>query len=100
MKLLRRHYCACRQSVTTTVGRFVELLAFKGENEWQISAVNVGDAEDGRLIPSFTVTVKTDFKPKGVYLLPDETPIPFTYEDGKTTFTAREMDLFDMYRII
>lgn len=100
MKLLRRHYCACRQSVTTTVGRFVELLAFKGENEWQISAVNVGDAEDGRLIPSFTVTVKTDFKPKGVYLLPDETPIPFAYEDGKTTFTAREMDLFDMYRII
>ncbi len=100
MKLLRRHFCSCRQAVTSTADKLVELIAFKGENEWQISAVNVGDAEDGRLIPSFTVTVKTGFAPKGVYLLPDETPVPYTYEDGKVTFTAREMDLFDMYRIV
>ena len=100
MKLLRRHFCICKQSVTSTASGLVELLAFKGDNEWQISAVNVGDAEDGRMIPSFTVTVKTGFEPKGVYLLPDETPVPYTYEDGKVTFTAREMDLFDMYKII
>ena len=100
MKLLRRHFCVCRQSLTSTASHLVELLAFKGDKEWQVSAVNVGDAEDGRLIPSFTVTVKTGFEPKGVYLLPEETPVPYTYEDGKVTFTAREMDLFDMYKIV
>lgn len=100
MKLLRRYFCSCRQQVTSSVSHLVELLAFKDEGEWQISAVNVGDAEDGRMIPAFTVTVKTGFAPKGVYLLPDETSVPYTYEDGKVTFTAREMDLFDMYKII
>lgn len=101
MKLLRRYYPACLQTVTSTASHLVELLAFKDEGEWQISAINVGDAEDGRLIPNFTVTVKTGFAPKGVYLLPDEkTSLPFTYEDGKLTFTVENMDLFAMYKII
>jgi hypothetical protein len=100
MKLLARHLPTSCRSLTTTASHLVELLAYKGENEWQVSAINVGNAEDGRLIPSFSVTVKTGFAPKGVYLLPDETPVPFTYEDGQVTFTAREMDLFDMYHIL
>ena len=100
IKLLRRYFCECRQVVTSTASHLVELLAFKSDKEWQVSAINVGDAEDGRLIPSFTVTVKTGFEPKGVYLLPEETPVPYTYEDGKVTFTARTLDLFDMYQIV
>jgi len=100
MRLVRRYYSADAQTVTTDAPKLVELIAFRDDAEWLISAVNIGDAEDGRMIPAYTVTVKTDFEPKGVCRLPDEAPVPYVYRDGKVTFTASEMDLFDMYRII
>lgn len=76
-----------------------ELVVFADEKEWLISAVNVGDAEDGRLIPAFEVKIKSEKPPRAVYLLPEKTPVPFSYEDGRIVFTVKEMDLFDMYQV-
>lgn len=99
-KLIRCYFDSKQQSLTTTVAKQVEIIAFRDTHEWLISAVNIADPEDRRLIPAYSVTVKTDFEPGGVYLLPEETTVPYTYADGQVTFLAREMDLFDMYRII
>jgi hypothetical protein len=35
----------------------------------------------------------------GVYLLPSETPIPFSVENGYVSFKARALRIFDMYEI-
>ncbi len=77
-----------------------ELVVFKDGKDWLISAVNVGDAEDRRLIPDFKVKVKSDKPAKAVYRLPDEkTAIPSSYEDGRIVFAVKNLDLFDMYLI-
>ena len=100
MNLIRRYYAESEQTLTTTASKHVELITFQDEREILVSAVNTGDAEDGRMIPAFEVTVKTDAPVTGVYLLPSETSVPFTYAEGKVTFASRELDLFDMYRIL
>ncbi|MBO5294225.1 MAG: hypothetical protein J6B71_03140 [Clostridia bacterium] len=100
MNLIRRYYAESEQTLTTTASKHVELITFQDEREVLVSAVNIGDAEDGRMIPAFEVTVKTDAPVTGVYLLPSETSVPFTYAEGKVTFASRELDLFDMYRIL
>ncbi len=76
-----------------------ELVVFADEKEWLISAVNVGDAEDGRLIPAFEVKIKSEKPARAVYLLPEKTPVPFSYEDGRIVFTVKDLDLFDMYQV-
>ena len=99
MKILRRYLCEEEQTLTSNAPRMVEIVAYKSESEWQISLCNVGDAEDGRVILPFEVSVKTEKEPKCVCLLPEESAVDFTYNNGKTTFKARELDLFDMYSI-
>ncbi len=84
-----------------TAGRapMAELVVFKDGGDWLVSAVNVGDAEDRRLVPDFEVKIKSDKAAKAVYLLPEKTPVPHTYENGRIVFTVKELDLFDMYLI-
>jgi hypothetical protein len=45
------------------------------------------------------IKIKSEKPAKAVYLLPEKTPVPFSYEDGRIVFTVKEMDLFDMYQV-
>ena len=99
IKILRRYFGEENQTITSNAPRMVEIVAFKDENEYQISLCNVGDAEDGRLIAPFNVSVKTNKEPKEVLLLPKGENIEFIYENGILTFKTKTLDLFDMYSI-
>ncbi|MBQ9070540.1 MAG: alpha-L-fucosidase [Clostridia bacterium] len=99
IKILRRYFGEEEQTVTSNAPKMVEIVAYKAEDEWQISLCNVGDADDGRIILPFDVTVKTEKEPKGVFVLPEMTPVDFTYNDGMLTFKTKNLDLFDMYSV-
>lgn len=99
MAILRRYFAQSEQTLITDAPKMVEAVAFESESEWQISFCNVGDAEDGRKIEPFDVSLKTSKRPTRVLILPEEREIEFSYEDGFVKFTTERMDLFDMYSI-
>ena len=100
MQILSHYLPEEARVLTAGKAPMAELVVFKDGGDWLVSAVNVGDAEDRRLIPDFEVKIKSDKPAKAVYCLPDEkTVIPSSYEDGKIVFTVKNLDLFDMYLI-
>ena len=48
-------------------------------------------------VPPFQVRVKGEAK--SVKLLPAETPVAFTVQDGETIFTTQMLHIFDMYAL-
>jgi hypothetical protein len=99
MRILREYLPECEQTVTTTAPMQVELVTFADENAVQVSALDMGVTEERRNIESFEISVATDKCPKRVLLLPDESELAFTYDNGRATFKTRALDIFDMYRI-
>ena len=99
LNVLREYLPISEQTLTTTAPRQVELVTFADESAVQISALDMGVDEERRHVESFKVSVKTKSKPSRVLLLPDESELEFTYENGVTSFKTRELDIFDMYRI-
>ncbi len=99
MRILREYMPECQQTVRTTAPKQVELVTFADSGAVQISALDMGVDEERRHIESFKVSVKAASAPKRVLLLPDETELEFTYDNGEVTFNTRELDIFDMYRI-
>lgn len=85
-----------RFSLETDAPADVELNAFREENAVTVNAVSLW--EERGAVPPFTVRVKTP-APKAVRLLPGGEELPFRYEDGRTVFESRTLDIFDMYRI-
>lgn len=99
MAMLRRYLAESEQTLVTGAPKMVEAVVYESEREWQISFCNVGDAEDGRIIAPFDVSLKMPKAPERVLLLPDEREMKFSYSDGRLNFTAEQMDLFNMYSI-
>ena len=99
VSILRRFLKESEQTLITDAPSMIEAVAFESEDEWQISFCNVGDAEDGRKIAPFRVSLKIPQPPTRVQILPEEREIEFSYSDGMLTFTAEEIDLFAMYAI-
>lgn len=97
---LRNELPMAAQSVQTDAPSQVELIPFTADREILISAVDMGVTEDRISIAPFTVSVKTEAEPRQVQLLPNETPIAFSYQNGYVSFQTRALDLFDMYRIL
>ncbi|MBQ3016142.1 MAG: hypothetical protein IJD79_05115 [Clostridia bacterium] len=100
MAILRRYFGEERQTLITGAPKMVEAVAYSSDTEWQISFCNVGDAEDGRKIAPFEVSLAIPKAPREVKLLPSGERIDFSYENGRLKFEAKELDLFAMYSII
>ena len=92
MRLFRPSY-----AFSATASKNVELTMFRQEARILVHAVHMTEEEYVTVEPPFTVSVATDAPPKQVLLAPDHTPIPFTYHNGYTTFTARELRIYDLY---
>lgn len=86
-------------SVRTTSRSDVETVVFKDGNTYYINNVLLLDPKNEPHMPSFTVTVKTEKKPKSVRLLPDGEKVEFGFDGVFTSFVTRETKIFDMYRI-
>lgn len=52
--------------------------------------------EDAPVTINTSVSIKLDSEPKRVYSAPDETDIPFTYENGMLSYTLKEFTLHGM----
>jgi len=78
----------------------VELTLFESEGEKLVSAVVMCNDASAPTLPGFEVRVRTDKAPREVLLLPEDKAVPFTWENGETVFSARELHILDMYRIL
>lgn len=77
----------------------VELTLFKNDNYFTVNASLLTDEPKAFTLPPFSVTVKTDREPKQVILLPEESEVEWSYNDGYITFNTRTLNIFDMYQI-
>jgi len=88
-----------RFSIESDAPADVELTLFRDEKGMCVNAVHLSDASVSPAVPGFTIRVRTDAAPEKVLLLPEEGELPFEYEDGYTSFKARTLNIFDMYRV-
>ena len=77
----------------------MEITLFRDGDELLASAVQLSDRVKERTVPSFRLSIKCEREPKAVRLLPDGTPLKFSYKKGYVTFRARTLRTFDMYSI-
>ena len=77
----------------------VELTLYDADDVYTLNVCTTNKREIAKKYAPFTVKVKTDKKPEAVKLLPAKEDVSFSYEDGYVTFTARELNVFDMYMI-
>jgi len=86
-------------SVRADTTKNVEVVSFKTDDGFLISAVDLKC--DDELIPvrSFEVRVKTDKPVKSVVRLPDMTPVAFECKDNCVAFHTGEMTMFAMFKI-
>lgn len=102
MGSLINEYATGSMTVESNVSPLVELVSFedKYQNVARISAVCLVESDYTIVQPKFDITYRTNKKVKSVVLLPCGEKVPFKFEDNKVTFTARELNIFDMYEII
>ena len=86
-------------AVRTDAPEDVEITLFRDGDELLASAVQLSDRVKERTVPSFRLSIKCEREPKAVRLLPDGTPVKFSYKKGYVTFRARILRTFDMYSI-
>ena len=78
----------------------VEVVAFKDGDEFTVSSVLLNERDNARFVEPFAVSIKTDKKPEKVLQLPNEKEVPFTYENGYTTYEVPTLGIFDMKKIV
>lgn len=99
-QLIHRLYDA-ELPLKTTAPAFVQFTLFEDKEQecLYFNAVNV--QEHDTIIPAgtFDVQLRVDALVRRVLLLPDESDVPFTWNNGLLDFRVESMDLFRMYRI-
>lgn len=77
-----------------------ELTAFLNcDGSYTVNCTVLDGAAVPRPVDGFEIKLRTDKAPKRVVLIPDETPVDFTYCDGFVKFNTRKLKIFDMYKI-
>ena len=99
MENLVERFASDGVTVKTDVSPKVELVAFKDEKRIRISAVSLEDSDVATVYPEFNISVVADGGVSEVLLLPEEKKLPFTEENGRVSFKARSLHIFDMYEI-
>jgi hypothetical protein len=76
----------------------VEITVFDDKDSLFVNAVLMNTRFKARKVEEFVVSLKTA-QPKEVLCLPEKESVPFTYENGRVTFTIKDMKIFKMYEI-
>lgn len=84
----------------TNASRRLELTLYKTEKYIYVNAVHINTDYYAETVNGFDIAVKCPKKPKAVKLLPNESKVKFKYENGYVKFKARDIKIFDMYRIV
>jgi len=93
MKLYLNEY-----TVTCNAAKNVEIVSFKTDNGYLISAVDLLCNEELNTINPFTIKIKCD-KPLSIVKLPEKTPVDFIYSEGTAEFKINNLTMFGMYEI-
>ncbi len=99
LALLDRLLPAEKRTLFSTAPRQVELVAFADETVMLVSAADHLATDERLPVAPFEIALRTAKRPDAVVRLPDETPLPFTYENGLVRFTTEPLTLFDMYAV-
>ncbi len=86
-------------SFTSDAPTNVEITMFENEDSYTVNTYLMTNEPKIFDITPFTISVKSDKAPKSVTLLPEKSPVEYTYENGKITFKTRTLHFFDMYEI-
>lgn len=86
-------------TVSSTAPKQVELVTFRTEDGFLLSAADLLCDEEMLPVPGFTVSLRCD-NPKALHRLPDKTALPFIWEKGVLTFTVPTLTQFDMFEVI
>lgn len=98
MRLINTKF-APEYTVSSNAPKAVEVVSFQCDDAVLVSSVLLSEDDVVEEINGFEISVKCS-EPKDVQLLPKEQSIPFKYENGKVTFKTRNLNIFDMYRIV
>ena len=93
MKLYLNEY-----SVTANTTKNVELISFRTDNGYLISAVDLLCSEELNAINPFTVKIKCA-EPVSIVKLPCKSPVEFAYSNGTAEFKINDLTMFDMYEV-
>ena len=88
-------------SFTSNAPRQVEVIEFEAseKNRRYINLINSQDSFQIPAICDFDVSVKLDAAPSQILALPDETPLPFVYENGYATFHVAKLPICNFYAV-
>ena len=87
-------------SIYADTTKNVEITAFKTDDGYLISAVDLKCTEELIPVKNFDICVKTNKPVDAVIKLPEKTPINFDYSNGRILFNTGELTMFTMYKII
>lgn len=77
----------------------VEITVFDDKDSLLVNAVLMNTRFKARKVEDIVVSLKTATAPESVVCVPENEPVPFTYEEGRVTFTIKDMKIFKMYEI-
>ena len=86
--------------IRTDAPESVETVVFDAEGEQLIHVVNHNERMHVPDVPPFRISVRCEREPRQIQLLPDETPVKFTWRSGYATFRTKKLHIFDMYRLV
>lgn len=91
-------------TLTSDAPRQVEIVTFVRDKDILISAVDLLCTDELLPVRSFRISIKMMKKPEKIIRIAgkfsDECEVDFSFEKGITTFTAGNLTMFDMYRIV
>ena len=76
--------------------RFVHLVNYSGDKRGN----GVPQTQDFPVVHGIRVSIKTDFKPSSVTLVPDREKIRFAFSEGVISFEAEPLHIHSVYRIV
>ena len=98
MNLMNLYLPKSAYAVITDTSKNVELVSFKTDNGYLISAVDLLCSEELNAINPFTVKIKCG-KPVSIVKLPDKLPVDFAYSDGTAELKINDLTMFGMYEV-
>jgi len=99
MALLSKIVSPINFTIVSDAPRNIELITFKTEDGYLLSAVDLLYEEQQFPGQSFMVWYPKIRPVCSVVLLPDKTPVDFVYSDGSMTFDIDDFRMFAMYKI-
>ena len=99
LSLVKRFGAIGEPSFKSNAPLGVEITMFEGEGEKLVNCVALESGYKSFTVSPFEISVKCDFKPTSVELLPSGEKLDFVWEDGYAKFTSAPLNIFAMYRI-